>query len=299
MDLENGQNLRAAQDVCIDAGVSLLVACGSDDTTTEGGGGQDQVGSSGSGGQGQGQGASSGDGGKSGSSGTAGKPSSSCVDCAGCCDGSTCLPLASQNSLSCGKGGAQCSTCGEGKTCSAGACVVDPSICSPLNCSGCCDGNTCVTERLWTSCSKGGTTCQTCEPMALCTLQYTCDSNEWGPDAIIDLYIEEYSVSASQCSDVGSPPDPTITFTVLDKTYTGTCDDQYTCTFKPAWKIPNIKLGQFQLGLVKFSITDVDESFDDPCWGATMPASPPRDTKSRVLKPGDGTLTYHLRPAGY
>jgi hypothetical protein len=41
----------------------------------------------------------------------------------GCCNGSTCVPHASQSDVACGTGGAACAACGANRTCSAGACT--------------------------------------------------------------------------------------------------------------------------------------------------------------------------------
>jgi hypothetical protein len=135
--------------------------------------------------------------------------------------------------------------------------------------------------------------------MALCTKPGSCDNGQWDPNALIDLYIEAYSVSEAQCSDPIGKPDPKITFTIGGQSYpSGTCNDAYSCTFTPAWKIPNVTLAQFKSGGVKFTVVDVDETVDDPCWSGSL-SVPVRNFSSLLLKPGDGSLTYHVRPAGF
>lgn len=259
---------------------------------------------------GSGAGGSSGTGGKSGSAGggnNSGKGGSGgsvqpgpCSSCSGCCDGSTCLPLASQSKLSCGKGGSQCQTCNADETCDAGACVLDKSICSPKSCpDGCCTSlGKCDTSSTWLTCSKGGQSCEVCEPYALCSNK-TCDNDQWGQDAQLDLYIDGVSVSEAQCSDILGTPDPIVTVTVDGKAYAAACPDAYSCTFSPPIKIGKIGLALFLLDQVKFTVEDSDDGSFQPCWSGDIPLPDKRDFGQRVFKPGDGSITYHLRPAGY
>lgn len=269
------------------ASVLMVSGCSDDGGGSSGGVGGGEPGGSSS------QGGTSGQG----SGGT--KPTDPCGDCAGCCDGSTCLPLASQNKLSCGKGGDQCATCGDGKTCSAGACVVDASVCSPLSCKGCCAGGLCRTDLSWTSCGKGGTTCQTCEPMALCTTEATCENDQWGKDALLDIYIEQFQVLKTKCSDPTSAPDPRLIVSFGGKTYTSsTCQDSENCVLTPPWKIANVPYQQLLFGSVALSAEDVDEVVNASCWKGAMPL-PARDFSSKVYFAESGAVFYHVRPAGY
>lgn len=265
-----------------------MSAC--DDGTTSGPGGGGGT-SGGSGGSSSGQ---------AGSGNQGGSISSPCASCSGCCDGTTCLPLASQSKLSCGKGGGKCATCEADETCEAGACVTDQAICSPKSCpDGCCRQGKCVTTPDWTSCTNGGGKCTFCEPYALCDGSKTCHDDEWGTDALLDLYIDGVSVSEAQCSDIVGSPDPIVVIDVGGKIFVESCSDAYSCTFSPPLKIGPISLSLFKTGKVKFSVEDSDESVDDLCWSGAIPAPTKRDFNKLIFKPGDGSISYHFRPAGY
>lgn len=262
-----------------------------DDGTTSGTGGGGGT-SGGSGGSSSGQAGSSNQGGSA--------SSNPCASCSGCCDGTTCLPLASQSKLSCGKSGSKCQTCEAGETCEAGACIPDKNICSPKSCpNGCCDtSGECILFSSWTSCSKGGVQCAFCEPYALCENK-VCNDSQWDSDALLDLYIDGVSVSEAQCSDIVGSPDPIVVIDVGGKIFVESCSDAYSCNFSPPLKIGPISLSLFKTGKVKFSVEDSDESVDDLCWSGAIPAPTKRDFSKLIFKPGDGSLTYHIRPAGY
>lgn len=87
------------------------------------------------------------------------------TNCNGCCVGDTCLP--GTDALACGVRGAQCTSCqAQGRVCRAqagggGQCEGAPT-CSPANCGGCCNGDTCVDGSDGAACGKGGQACQNC-----------------------------------------------------------------------------------------------------------------------------------------
>jgi hypothetical protein len=78
----------------------------------------------------------------------------------GCCNGNTCVLYASQGTGECGTGGATCTTCGIGDTCSSGQCTCGGGG----TCAGCCNGSTCeaLTSESSTSCGSGGAACEAC-----------------------------------------------------------------------------------------------------------------------------------------
>ena len=84
-------------------------------------------------------------------------------DCLGCCAGSACVP--GQTNTQCGSGGLSCTDCTTtGELCnpSNGQCQKNPPVCGPMNCTGCCAGDTCITSTSDTQCGAGGLACTDC-----------------------------------------------------------------------------------------------------------------------------------------
>jgi len=80
--------------------------------------------------------------------------------CSGCCVGKTCF--SGGDPTECGAGAQACQDCQtQGLTCANGQCV-QPQGCSPLNCSGCCAGNTCLPGNSSTACGIKGQQCTSC-----------------------------------------------------------------------------------------------------------------------------------------
>jgi hypothetical protein len=81
----------------------------------------------------------------------------------GCCQGNVCFP--GLDGPLCGRGGAQCASCGPGEICNVASrkCEGVPA-CGPLNCpGGCCVGNICVSPAEGdTACGLGGGQCANC-----------------------------------------------------------------------------------------------------------------------------------------
>lgn len=128
------------------------------------GSGSGSSGSSGSGSSGSGSGGfGSSSGGSSGSS--SGSPGSCGPEnCAGCCDGTTCI-WPNQSASQCGFAGVACAPCGAGGTCQKGACLYPRPNCGPANCTGCCvDANTCSDGTAADACGFGGAQCEGCGP---------------------------------------------------------------------------------------------------------------------------------------
>ncbi|MGA9523093.1 MAG: hypothetical protein WBV82_16615, partial [Myxococcaceae bacterium] len=105
------------------------------------------------------------------------------TSCAGgCCDGDVCV---GPSTSSCGTGGGSCVACAEtadtcssegtcacgtgpacedGQRCLGGACICDAKSCV----DGCCDGTTCRSGDLDTSCGAGGSACESCPSVETC-----------------------------------------------------------------------------------------------------------------------------------
>jgi hypothetical protein len=93
-------------------------------------------------------------------------PSCDATSCSGgCCDGTTCLPYASQTDGQCGTSGAACAACASGKDCVSGSCLLP--TCDVTTCAtGCCDSNnTCVAYGSQSDgqCGTNGETCAPCD----------------------------------------------------------------------------------------------------------------------------------------
>lgn len=139
---------------------------------------------------------------------------SSCPN--GCCNGSTCVPYASQAAGTCGAGGAACGPCLSGQDCSTtnGQCLCDATSCP----HGCCNGATCVAyaEQTPGQCGTGGVSCAACANAVCDTTSgsCTCDSNtcpngccNGGATGTCELYASESTgscgVGAATCSACG------------------------------------------------------------------------------------------------
>lgn len=87
------------------------------------------------------------------------------TNCSGCCVGDLCLP--GDDAQACGTSGNACVSCAQsGQQCDAqpsggGRCEGTPS-CTAENCSGCCDGTTCVAGSDSIACGKAGEACKNC-----------------------------------------------------------------------------------------------------------------------------------------
>jgi hypothetical protein len=75
--------------------------------------------------------------------------------------------LAGDSNPACGQGGAACSACTGIELCADGECLAPPA-CSPLNCDGCCDGDTCVEGTSTDACGSSGAVCASCGGDATC-----------------------------------------------------------------------------------------------------------------------------------
>lgn len=84
----------------------------------------------------------------------------------GCCNAGQCVGFASQNVLSCGKGGAQCNSCPGTTSCTMGTCTAP--TCGPNTCSGCCTPTGCQPGNNTMACGKSGSVCSACMPGQSC-----------------------------------------------------------------------------------------------------------------------------------
>ena len=101
--------------------------------------------------------------------GDAARPTPTCEDCAGCCDGVTCLP--GNGNAACGTNGRACVACGDGTECVGGACL------PPGGCAGCLLATgECVPGGDDAACGTGGDTCRDCATHERCEAG-TCAGN--------------------------------------------------------------------------------------------------------------------------
>ena len=93
-----------------------------------------------------------------------------CGKCGSKCPGGT-SDGCSASKCVCGTGPA----CGSGQVCQNGKCIA--ATCGPTNCTGCCDGNSCLASSSMTlsKCGKGGAACKSCSGNNTC-LSYGCSS---------------------------------------------------------------------------------------------------------------------------
>ncbi len=89
------------------------------------------------------------------------------LTCAGCCIGNVCT--AGNQDTACGLKGDACTNCtGTNQTCDAAGVCTGVATCSPANCNGCCDGNTCVPGTDAATCGARGQACRDCGPGGTC-----------------------------------------------------------------------------------------------------------------------------------
>jgi hypothetical protein len=91
-------------------------------------------------------------------------------NCNGCCAGERCVT--GLEGTACGLKGMQCTNClAQNQVCAAvvpgqpGGVCEGMASCSPLNCNGCCDGNTCDPGTDKTACGLAGQPCQNCQTL--------------------------------------------------------------------------------------------------------------------------------------
>ena len=92
-------------------------------------------------------------------------------NCAGCCDGDTCLT--GTDSYACGAFGLACEVCPTDWLCKEGYCETP---CGPDTCGGCCDGDVCVSGDQDNACGYGGYACDACGGNESCSFG-SCVSN--------------------------------------------------------------------------------------------------------------------------
>jgi hypothetical protein len=79
--------------------------------------------------------------------------------CAGCMNGTACLPGNANDA--CGNGAQACQACQGEQVCADGQCLAVPA-CNPANCKGCCDGATCAKGDATNACGHDGSQCAQC-----------------------------------------------------------------------------------------------------------------------------------------
>jgi hypothetical protein len=135
---------------------------------------------------------------------------SSCGTCDGCCNGATCVPLASETNTQCGKRGSTCSACTGSKVCvpSTGSCVDSTGGCT--GCAQCCDSatNTCLIDEP----NKCGASCTPCSPGTICA-NGTCTNEIDNGAAFKVVAVSAKVLVNSSCPDnwdyIGEP-DPYV-----------------------------------------------------------------------------------------
>jgi hypothetical protein len=86
------------------------------------------------------------------------------ANCAGCCDGTTCVPVGQQTVGQCGSDGVACVACAADQACVSGVCT-----CTAANCpSGCCAGGICESGTTRAFCGAGGEACAACGEDEVC-----------------------------------------------------------------------------------------------------------------------------------
>ena len=158
-----GSGWRCVQGECVPPSSGTGTGSGGGTGSTSSGGGSVATG----GGQGGG-----GAGGAGGSGGSGGGGVRKCTPgtCGGCCDANdTCQRGLDQTS--CGQGAMACRDCGTNAKC-AGQCISTTPSCNSTNCSGCCDGNTCIplgSAQKDSLCGAGAAVCSVCPAGQTCT----------------------------------------------------------------------------------------------------------------------------------
>jgi hypothetical protein len=152
--------------------------------------------------------------------------SSTCGECDGCCDGTTCIHLSQETNTQCGVRGQACDTCGS-KICDpdSGTCLAATGGCTPQNCpNGCCKAlagqSTCQINEP-TACGTGGASCTACPGGVTCTGACT---NQIAPSYKFQVYVKSVEFAdhdpGGSCWDdfLGAgcgAPDPEVCFGFL------------------------------------------------------------------------------------
>jgi hypothetical protein len=164
--------------------------------------------------------------------------------CAGCCDGNTCITNGTTNNLQCGKGGVACTDCTKNsKTCQNGVCL-GTGLCGACGPGTCCSITGCTAGDKDATCGDNGDPCNDCTkellPMVCDTTTRKCAID---PNSTWKIVIDKVELNTSYNFE-GSPsatkpwnaPDPFVevwhsvsSFAV--KKSTKTVDDKYDATF--------------------------------------------------------------------
>ncbi len=121
-----------------------------------------------------------------------------CINAAGICE-------SGGFDNACGRGGEPCMECEAPSQCDEGVCAQPPS-CTPDNCDGCCDGDTCVESPTNAQCGADGSECTECNSEATCTAgacELPCEDTCLGCCDESGNCIDDEDQSDAQCGFLG------------------------------------------------------------------------------------------------
>ena len=124
---------------------------------------------------------------------------SACGDCDGCCNGSVCVPYASETNAECGQRGQACAACGGSQVCGAGTgqCLDASGGCT--SCTGCCGASTnnvCLLDQA-----------SQCGPCTRCSYGVTCSSGACTTQIDQNAYFKVVATAATVLVNSTNCPD--------------------------------------------------------------------------------------------
>ena len=180
-------------------------------------------------------------------------------NCNGCCKSGQCV--SGTSSTACGVGGAACSTCKTGETCSGGKC--GSSSCGPGSCSGCCKSGMCLSGTSASDCGTGGASCTACASYQKC-LSGTCKldtTTKWDIVAY-SCTVDSTTKTSWDTWPANGSPDPYMQMTVGTSTGSTTTKSD---TWKPVWNevvISSVAAGDIVNYGMQLKIMDEDLTWD-------------------------------------
>jgi hypothetical protein len=138
--------------------------------------------------------------------------SSTCGDCDGCCDGTTCVQLANETNAQCGQRGQACAACTGTQVCGAGTgqCLDASAGCT--GCTGCCGASTnnvCLVDQA----SQCGASCTKCSYGVTCVNGSCTTQIDQNAYFKVNVTAATVLVNSTNCPDnwdYFSEPDPYV-----------------------------------------------------------------------------------------
>lgn len=136
-----------------------------------------------------------------------------------------------------------------------------PATCGPATCTGCCDGDRCVTATSTTQCGSGGVACASCGQTEICTARCEPALGRAWRVVVLGARIATYCPDGTAWDALGgAPPDPFVVVTVGPNRSPQSAALADTTT--PTWNFAfDTRIDTSQS--ISIEVFDQDDMFDD------------------------------------